>query len=221
MDIYCIHLEYRTDRLAHLNAMKARHPSVSINLVEGIRHMNSLFGCQLSHRKCVQMAKNNGWPYIIVLEDDCDFLLPDEELLKCFRTMIEYHNTHPEIEIINGCGNLEDFVITSCEEFQGMHFLRSPVIYTGHCILYSARIYDRVLGIELGCPIDVAQNQWNTVYTYPFLATQVASYSDIQKANVAYNNIIYSRKFVGNHIRHLHNEDRDNRDGDGSQPVVQ
>jgi hypothetical protein len=183
--------------------MKARYPSVRIHLVEGVVASTSVLGCQLSHKKCVQMAKDAGWPYVIVLEDDCDFWLSDSHLRQAFETMIDYYTSHPEVEIVNGCGNIDPFIITSCEKFKTMYFLKSPKVYTGHCILYGARVYDKILDVEPGMPIDVIQNTWNMVYTYPYLATQIPSYSDLQKDDVDYVNIRRSRSFVENHIKGL------------------
>ena len=200
IDVYCIHLPHRTDRRAHLENMQSKYPSVKIHLVEGIRNENSNLGCQLSHKKCVQMAKDAGWPYIIVLEDDCDFWLSDAHLRVAFETMIDYHACHPDVDIVNGCGNLDTFVVTSCEKFKQMYFLQSPKVFTGHCILYGARVYDKILAVEPGILIDAVQSQWNMVYTYPYLATQIPSYSDLQKTDVDYDNIRRSRSFVANHI---------------------
>jgi hypothetical protein len=117
--------------------------------------------------------------------------------------MIDYYTSHPEVEIVNGCGNIDPLVITSCEKFKTMHFLKSPKVYTGHCILYGARVYDTVLGVEPGILIDAVQSQWNIVYTYPYLATQIPSYSDLVQENVDYVNIRRSRSFVENHIKSL------------------
>jgi hypothetical protein len=183
--------------------MQAKYPSIKIHLVEGIKNENSDLGCQLSHKKCVQMAKDAGWPYIIVLEDDCDFWLADKHLRQAFVTMVDYYTCHPEVEIVNGCGNLDVFTITTCEEFREMYFLQSPKVYTALCILYGARVYDKVLAVKPGILIDAVQSQWNMVYTYPYLATQIPSYSDLQKADVDYDNIRRSRSFVANHIQSL------------------
>jgi hypothetical protein len=84
-----------------------------------------------------------------------------------------------------------------------MYFLQSPKVYTAHCILYGARVYDKVLAVDPGILIDAVQSQWNMVYTYPYLATQIPSYSDLQKADVDYDNIRRSRSFVANHIQSL------------------
>ena len=149
------------------------------------------------------MAKNAGWPYIIVMEDDCDFWLPNDQLRKALETMVDYQTCHPDVDIINGCGNLDGFTITSCEKFKEMYFLKSPQVFTAHCTMYTAHAYDKILDVEPGMPIDVIQNTWNLVYTYPYLATQIPSYSDIQRANVDYNNIRRSRSFVANHIQSL------------------
>jgi hypothetical protein len=203
IDLYCIHLPHRKDRRAHMDAMQAKYPSVKIHYVDGVYDPTSYLGCQLSHKKCVQMAKDAGWPYVIVLEDDCDFWLPDSQLRQAFETMIEYYTSHPEVEIVNGCGNIDPLVITSCEAFKQMYFLTSPKVYTGHCILYGDRVYDKVLAVEPGILIDAVQSQWNIVYTYPYLATQIPSYSDLVQENVDYVNIRRSRSFVENHIKDL------------------
>jgi hypothetical protein len=186
-----------------MDAMQAKYPSVKIHYVEGIRDIDPLRGCQLSHKKCVQMAKDAGWPYVIVLEDDCDFWLSDKQLLQAFQTMIEYYTCHHEVDIVNGCGNLDGFTITMCEKFRQMYFLQSPKVYTTHCVLYGARVYDRIITFHPGPPPDVVANTTNMVYTYPYLATQIPSYSDLQEADVNYDNIRTSRSFVANHIQSL------------------
>lgn len=203
MDLYCIHLPHRKDRRTHLDAIQAKYPSIKIHLVEGVVSSTSILGCQLSHKKCVQMAKDAGWPYILVMEDDCDFWLADKHLRRALETMADYYTYHPDVDIINGCGNLETFAVKSCEKFKDMYFLTSPRVYTAHCVMYTARAYDKILGVAPGMPIDVIQNDWNLVYTYPYLATQIPSYSDLQKADVDYDNIRRSRSFVANHIQSL------------------
>jgi len=30
-------------------------------------------GCSMSHLKCLQLAKSNGWPHVLILEDDVEF----------------------------------------------------------------------------------------------------------------------------------------------------
>jgi hypothetical protein len=201
MDVYCIHLPKRTDRLTHLQKLQAKYPAVSVRMVDAISHENGVIGCHLSHKKCIQMAKDKGLPYVIVIEDDCDFLLSNERLKKCLHTMIEYHSTHPEVEIINGCGNLSPFVITSLQSFGGMQFLRSPGVLTTHFIFYTASVYDRILEANPETPIDVILNTHRMVYTHPYLATQIASYSNIQNADVTYDNIDRSRVFVEKYVR--------------------
>jgi hypothetical protein len=186
-----------------MDAMQAKYPSVKIHYVDGVYDPTSYNGCQLSHKKCVQMAKDAGWPYILVMEDDCDFLLSDKHLRRALETMVDYQACHREVDIVNGCGNLDGFTITACERFRDMYFLKSPLVYTAHCTMYTARAYDKILQVEPGMPIDVIQNDWNLVYTYPYLATQIPSYSDLVKKDVNYDNILKSRSFVANHIQSL------------------
>jgi hypothetical protein len=116
-----------------------------------------------------------------------------------FNTMIAY----PNADVVNGCGNLGDFSVDSCESFKDMWFLRSVEMYTTHCVLYKASSYDRILSSNF-CPQDVLlMTMTNMVYTYPYLATQIPSYSDLVKANVDYDNIRSSRSFVANYIESL------------------
>ena len=39
--------------------------------VDAIKHTNGHIGCFLSHKKCLQIAKELGLKNIIVMEDDC------------------------------------------------------------------------------------------------------------------------------------------------------
>jgi len=43
---------------------------------------------------------------------------------------------------------------------------------------------------------DVITNECKMVFTYPYLATQLPSYSDIEKKDVVYENIRASASFV-------------------------
>jgi glycosyl transferase family 25 len=38
---------------------------------------NGAIGCSMSHLKCLQMAKDQGWSHVLICEDDIQFLNPD------------------------------------------------------------------------------------------------------------------------------------------------
>jgi hypothetical protein len=197
---HCIHLAHRKDRRAHMDDLAAKYPSLQIQFVDGILNTNGGIGCNLSHKKVIREAKLRGDPYVLVLEDDCEMLVSDTELVAHLNTIHEYIRLHPEVEIVNGCGNLPELTLTSSISFKDMHFLTSNVVYTTHFIIYYASSYDKLLESSAEVPPDIVTNECKMVFTYPYLATQLPSYSDIQKADVSYENIEKSRAFVQNSI---------------------
>ncbi len=194
--MYCIHLAHRTDRLHHIERLRARYPSVRIHIVDAIRDEDGHRGCILSHKKVIEYAKAHRFPYVIVLEDDCDFLLSESELVSAVSTSISYLHSHPHINIVNGCGNLPALTATLLDTVGHVRFLTAPDIRTTHCMIYSERAYDPFLAISEYIPIDIQTNTLNMVFTYPYLATQLPSYSDIMNQDVAYDNIAKSQAFV-------------------------
>lgn len=195
---YCIHLAHRTDRKAHMNALAAAYPCMDIRYVDAISHSNGAIGGNLSHKKVIAEAKLRGDPYVLVLEDDCTMLVSSEELEGYIEDILMYIRGHPEIQIVNGCGNLTDHRVTSTTSFRSLHFLTAPTVYTAHWILYCASSYDTLLASSTEVAADVVTNECTMVFTYPYLATQIPSYSDIQRTDVSYENIEASRAFVKN-----------------------
>ena len=196
IDAYCIHLPHRTDRVRHIDRIRAQYPSVQIHVVDAIRDDDGHRGCILSHKKAITYAKERNLPYLLVLEDDCEMLLPEAEFVSALQDSISYLHSHPTVDIVNGCGNLPTLSATLVDTLGTTRFLTAPDIRTTHCILYSARAYDRFLAISEHIPIDIQTNTLSMVFTYPYLATQASSYSDIKQEDVSYENIERSRAFV-------------------------
>ena len=72
---YClyINLESRKDRREHI---EQELKSVGIHGIRfnAIKLQNGRVGCSMSHLKCLQIAKKNNWPYVMICEDDLLFL---------------------------------------------------------------------------------------------------------------------------------------------------
>jgi len=199
MDVFVIHMSRRTDRMLHLKKLQSKYPSIRFNIVNAITHPNPGQGCNLSHQKIVQMAKDRNLPYVIVLEDDCDFLIPDKQLKEAFESCIKYLNDHPDVQIINGCGNLPEKKVDAMYFTETVRLFHATEILTTHCMVYGATSYDTVLALtEESGIIDSALNDVcpHMLFTYPYLATQIPSYSDLQKTNVSYENIKASMNFI-------------------------
>lgn len=88
---YClyINLESRKDRKEHI---EQELKSIGIHGVRfnAIRLENGRIGCSMSHLKCLQIAKKNNWPYVMICEDDLLFL--DKEKSK--NHMNEFFKLH-------------------------------------------------------------------------------------------------------------------------------
>lgn len=195
-DAYCIHLPHRTDRKEHMDRVALAYPCLRIHYVDAISHENGAIGGNLSHKKAIREAKERGDPFVLVLEDDCDMLISNDELDRSLDTIKDYIRLHPEIEIVNGCGNLTSFEISSRASHRNMTFLRSHPVYTAHFIVYCASSYEKLLASSTEVPADVVTNECAMVFTYPYVATQLPSYSDILKQDVSYDNIRRSQEFV-------------------------
>jgi hypothetical protein len=187
-----------------MDKLSERYPSLRIHYVDGVYNSNGVVGCLLSHKKVIREAKARGDPYVLVLEDDCDFLVSNDELHEYLITIREYIRLNPEVEIVNGCGNLIDYTISSCSSFKDMYFLKSNTVYTTHCILYCSNVYDKLLQTREGIPLDVLTNDFHMVFTSPYIATQLSSYSDILKEDVSYSQIKKSEEFVKRFIKDLY-----------------
>lgn len=70
-----INLDHRKDRLQHLN-QQFEVMGISGERFPAIKTSNGAIGCTLSHIKCVEIAKQGGWPHVFICEDDISFTNP-------------------------------------------------------------------------------------------------------------------------------------------------
>uniref|UniRef100_A0A6C0BCC3 Glycosyl transferase family 25 domain-containing protein n=1 Tax=viral metagenome TaxID=1070528 RepID=A0A6C0BCC3_9ZZZZ len=65
-----INLEKRPDRRKRMEDAFVSWP-VPIERVEAVENTPGWKGCTLSHRKCIELAAQRGYPWVLILEDDC------------------------------------------------------------------------------------------------------------------------------------------------------
>lgn len=72
---FYINLESRVDRKQHVEQQLA---SVGIQATRfnAIKLNNGAIGCSMSHLKCLEIAKQNNWEHVLIVEDDILFLNP-------------------------------------------------------------------------------------------------------------------------------------------------
>lgn len=83
--IYYINLDHRIDRRAEIEKEFANYFGGTIleHRIErfpAIKHNQGLLGCSISHLEVIKRARDSGAKYIIVFEDDFEFLVSKETL---------------------------------------------------------------------------------------------------------------------------------------------
>ena len=74
--ILYINLESRPDRKKHVEKQLKRI-GLKGERFNAIKLPNGALGCSMSHLKCIEMAKQNNWEHILILEDDILFTEPN------------------------------------------------------------------------------------------------------------------------------------------------
>jgi glycosyl transferase family 25 len=73
---FYINLESRPDRKEHVEA-QLKLVGLKAYRFNAIRTKNGAIGCSMSHLKCLQIAKENNWEHLLLLEDDIEFTNPE------------------------------------------------------------------------------------------------------------------------------------------------
>ena len=71
-----INLDSRPDRKKHVEGQLSI-VGIQAERFTAIRLENGALGCSMSHLKCLEIAKANNWPHILIIEDDILFLKPN------------------------------------------------------------------------------------------------------------------------------------------------
>jgi len=174
--ILVINLEHRTDKWEQIQKDFQDWP-VKLERVSGIKHDNGWKGCYLSHLKCVKIAKERNYPWVLYLEDDC-MLMPDAK--QRFTKLLPFlWNARQHWDFFMGGLNC----LTGCGLVNAEEILYIAKGFGAHFCLIHSNTYDRVLDI-----MDIEpEEQCDTLYrktmrlwiTVPFIAKQYAGHSDI------------------------------------------
>ena len=188
--VLVINLEERNDRWKNIYE-RLKKLSISPNLVKAIRAPGSL-GPGLSHLTCIEMAKNKGWDFLVVLEDDAKVEIDTfQRLQEIFPSLPKNWDI-----IIGGASGLKS-CIPIHEEWIKIHF------FTGlHFVIYRESSYEMVLnwkkfprtrgfkGVGSKLPhLDqylsmISQNNLNIYCPRKFICRTENGYSDVREREV-------------------------------------
>jgi len=72
-----INLDSRTDRYKHVLNEFSKINVTSPERFKAIKLDNGALGCSMSHLKCLEIAKQKNYDYVLICEDDIEFLDPE------------------------------------------------------------------------------------------------------------------------------------------------
>lgn len=164
--IYCPHLN------RDIRGILARVPDPQI--FTGYPTVPGEVGCLKAHKEIVRKAQHNGWPYVFVMEDDCEFT--------------QYFNYNEWLKNVNWASKFRYHALVGGTTrtwspkvvFPG--FIQVKKFCSAHCIVYFACGYEHVLNAEQ--PLD--QSVGESLIKLPFVAIQRPSFSGILQQDVDY-----------------------------------
>jgi GR25 family glycosyltransferase involved in LPS biosynthesis len=200
---YClyINLTSRPDRKIHIEGQLR---GVGLNPIRfnAIKLKNGRVGCSMSHLKCLQLAKNNNWPYVMICEDDL-LILNNDTFVNHINTFFSKHGGDNKWNVLLLAGNnvppyrkIDDTCIqvSHCQTTTGYIVKRD---------YYDILIDNIMAGIDnlLNMPdqhilyaIDKfwikLQKQHTWYMLAPIVAIQREDYSDIEERKTNYENIM-------------------------------
>jgi glycosyl transferase family 25 len=97
---FYINLESRTDRKQHVEKQLS-NIGICATRFNAIRLNNGAIGCSMSHLKCLEIAKQNNWEHVLIVEDDILFLKPE-----LFKNQInKFFKNHSDFDVLLIAGN--------------------------------------------------------------------------------------------------------------------
>jgi len=182
---FVINLPDRKDRLEDFKE-NFKGWNLDLEIIPGIKNAEGWKGCALSHRKAVEKAKADGLKWVLVLEDDCKPVEPTADRFNALLPILWKRQN--EWDIFMGGPTATDHKEMSLIQ-------REPPLlkmngYAIHFIIINGKIFDSILnGINKLSPpvVDIYYREKFIMWaTYPSIAVQNPSYSNIQRGKMNY-----------------------------------
>ena len=191
-----INLEHRLDRRQHVE-QELKRVGINADRFPAIHCPdNGAIGCSMSHLKCIEIAKCNNWEYILICEDDIEFINPQvfvDHLNRLLSSKI------PWDVIMLGGNIIEPYlkINTACAKIQGGCQTTTGYIVKNH--YYDILINNIKNGItklikdptnKSMYAIDRYWIQLQQIHHWyiiiPLTVSQISGYSDIENKEIDY-----------------------------------
>ena len=199
---FYINLASRPDRKQHVEE-QLQIMGINSQRFNAIKLKNGRVGCSMSHLKCLEIAKKNNWPYVMICEDDL-LVLDSAKFVQHINTFFGLHgNTNDSWNVLLIAGNnvppymkVDDTCIrvTHCQTTTGYIVKNSYYnILIGNIRAGIERLIKEPEKHAL-LAIDKFWIQLQRMHTWymlaPVVAVQREDYSDIEHRKTNYENIM-------------------------------
>jgi len=198
--VFYINLESRPDRKIHVEKQLELVGIKNPTRFNAIKMRNGAIGCSLSHLKCIETAKENNWPYVLICEDDIEFLNPELFIkqMNGFLTSIHqdwdvvllagnnkstYQEINPYCVKINSCQTTTGYIIKN-------HYydILSENIKSGIKKLIGSKFNRELYAIDKYWFELQKKDIWYLII--PLTVVQREDYSNIEKKNINYKKLM-------------------------------
>ncbi len=197
-NVLYINLEERTDRKQHVEK-QLNSIGLKGERFNAIRLANGAIGCSLSHLKCLEIAKERAWDHVLIVEDDIQFLNPNL-FVKQFNSFLssgrEYdvvllggNNMPPYQTIDDTCVKVSSCQTTTGYMVRG-HYIDTLIqnVKAGINLLMRNPERPNLYAIDQYWKELQRKHDWFLIV--PLTVTQMAGYSDIERRQINYTNMM-------------------------------
>jgi len=198
-NVFYINLASRTDRKINVTSQLSRLSFENPLLFNAIKMENGALGCSLSHLKCLQIAKENNWSHVLIVEDDIEFLDP---LLFIEKANHFFSLQTPwDVLLLAGNNMLPYTTPTNITDFIQVHHCLTTTGYLVQSHYYDTLIQNYKEGIQLLIKNPENRNSYaidkywirlqerdKWFLLIPPTVVQLEDYSDIEKKKTNFRN---------------------------------
>jgi hypothetical protein len=195
---FYINLASRPDRKQHVES-QLNIIGINAEGFNAIKLPNGALGCSMSHLKCLEIAKANSWPHLLIVEDDIKFLKPDvfKTQLNLFLSkhkgwdvvLIGGNNVPPYTKIDDTCVK-----VTTCQTTTGYlvnaHYFDTLIDNFRTGIKKLIEFPEQPINYAIDKYWFQLQRRDNWFLIIPLTVTQREDYSDIEKRPTNYTPVM-------------------------------